>query len=874
MASFKDIIPQFTPYVQQLPVEDMVRVGMQKQQLYDQGVQKIQSQIDSVAGLDVMNDADKRYLQSKLNELGNNLKTVAAGDFSNFQLVNSVSGMTSQIVKDPNIQNAISSTQLLKKQNAEMEKAMAEGKASPSNVWLFNQEVGKYLSSDQPGQKFSYRYEQYVDNRKTVMEAIKALHPNLTKVDIPYEIDSTGRINTAKIADVMRRNKIEGISEEQIEKAISASFGPQNWRQVQIDGQYEFKDATPEQLQSIALRNYENLQKTDKATLKYLEDQLATNADPNKTDMLKNQIAYFKDRVGNGKDSGKLYENYLKNLELINTNPDAVKGAIYKDGFVKQFADAFAWETKDVEIVKNPYVEVDQWRKDFAFKQQVESRQAAKDRFDMEMDVKNYQLKEKEFEQKERELKIKEAEVFGIATNTDWQPLTNPTDDVLNSQKYYDTHVEDVNNEVMSQRQQLKDAGFNDQRIDMMLANLRDGNPDNDRNVPAVALNLLESINKNENYMNSLLINKKRLKQEADKEAGVTQVQRKAIENKPPLNINWGGKNYKLSPEEILQIEAATKETTQGTRFGTKRITKVDTKGFNKRQLDFVNGMKGILYGEFLPTTPTSQETNLLRSRIYSVTNQYKPAVKDVGAAIKKSQDILNKKLSYIASDFAPVIKAAPVDKNGKITGPVAGALSTLITSRQLGEFGVEGTDDAKATEFLQEENLKDTKVIVKQQGNSYELWIKNEKEPTNIQKYKVSERNIRNIFGPEYVNTKSKESMRLTLGKGNDNLIGNPLYSPLQKSFGDFPMIKKLNITGGLQRVIGSEDEHVYSINLQKKDGRWQNFTLAGIGGRERVGYDQGINLMNTMTDESLIKAIKIEYPNFDFSQIKGYNK
>ena len=49
MASFTDAIPQFNPYIQQLPVEAMVKVGMEKQQRYDQGLQKIQSQIDQVA---------------------------------------------------------------------------------------------------------------------------------------------------------------------------------------------------------------------------------------------------------------------------------------------------------------------------------------------------------------------------------------------------------------------------------------------------------------------------------------------------------------------------------------------------------------------------------------------------------------------------------------------------------------------------------------------------------------------------------------------------------------------------------------------------------------------------------------------------------
>ena len=121
MASFTDQISTFNPYVSQLPVEAMVQVGMQKQAQYDQGVQKIQGYIDNIAGMDVVNDADKQYLQSKLTQLGSNLKTVAAGDFSNQQLVNSVGGMATQIVKDPNVQNAVSSTAWYRKQLSEME---------------------------------------------------------------------------------------------------------------------------------------------------------------------------------------------------------------------------------------------------------------------------------------------------------------------------------------------------------------------------------------------------------------------------------------------------------------------------------------------------------------------------------------------------------------------------------------------------------------------------------------------------------------------------------------------------------------------------------------------------------------------------------
>ncbi len=143
MASFTDIIPKFNPYIQQLPVEAMVQVGMAKQQAYEQNVTKIQSQIDAIGGLDVTRDVDRKYLQSKINELGNKLNRLASGDFSNFQLVNSVGGMTNQIVKDDVVKTAVNSTSWARKQREKIEKGKSDGTWSVENEDLYNQQYSK-----------------------------------------------------------------------------------------------------------------------------------------------------------------------------------------------------------------------------------------------------------------------------------------------------------------------------------------------------------------------------------------------------------------------------------------------------------------------------------------------------------------------------------------------------------------------------------------------------------------------------------------------------------------------------------------------------------------------------------------------------------
>ena len=187
MASYTDAIAQFNPYVQQLPVELMAKVGMTKQAQYDQGVQKIQNYIDNVAGLDVIHESDKEYLHSKLGQLGNKLKTVAAGDFSNQQLVNSVTGMTGQIAKDPTVQNAVASTAWYKKQKEQLDKDYQAGKSSVANVRDFDRQAEKWLGNKEAGQRFRGRYSPYIDLSKKWNEIIKAVHPMASSEDFAYQ---------------------------------------------------------------------------------------------------------------------------------------------------------------------------------------------------------------------------------------------------------------------------------------------------------------------------------------------------------------------------------------------------------------------------------------------------------------------------------------------------------------------------------------------------------------------------------------------------------------------------------------------------------------------------------------------------------------
>jgi hypothetical protein len=396
MASFTDTnLPAFNPYVQQLPVEAMVQVGMQKQAQYEQGVTKIQNQIDNVAGMDVMRDVDKNYLQSKLNQLGNDLTTVAAGDFSNFQLVNSVGGMATQISKDKYVQNAVGSAARYRKEAALMEKARAEGKSSQANIYDFGTKANAWLESDKLDESFNGRYTQYIDVDKKMLDVLKQLHPNLTEQDIPYERNADGSLNYNKIAAAMQRVTKETVSANQIENAVRASLTPDEINQLAINGRYTFRGIqTPEQLQEYSRTKFGS-------QIKNIDEKI-TKLEGYKNLVTSNSSEYATtisiiESLQNQKS--QLQNSLNEELEAIAANPDEAKFQIYKNGAISQFANAFSWETNKTQLLTNPVLEAQHWEKTYALDQskfalsvRTQNWTEYKGQFDMNMADKNYEL--------------------------------------------------------------------------------------------------------------------------------------------------------------------------------------------------------------------------------------------------------------------------------------------------------------------------------------------------------------------------------------------------------------------------------------------------------------------------------------------------
>ena len=391
MASFTDKqIPTFNPYVQQLPVQAMVEVGMQKQKQYDEGIQKIQTSIDNVAGLDIMRGVDKTYLQSKLNHLGNNLRTVAAGDFSNYQLVNSVSGMTGQIINDNNIKTAVYSTQIVRKGQKELEVAKKEGKSSIQNEDYWNSQVSGYLNNTDLKTSFNAEYVPYIDLSEKYAKIAKDVESIERGYDIPYISDAKGNPKYFKkdksgqlvetppeqggelvVDDVMKSITIKGKSAETILNNFYDSTTENDRRQLMIDAKYHYKNATPETFKKDIVANFalRKTQLTEYSTEIGVALHNPKISDKDKA-VLTAKLIDINNQLAGGLE--KKLQSTLQDLQDP-SKFEAFKVNLYTEKYLTNLAQDKSTESYKEELKSNPIAQAIMEKKKFEFDIQKEN---------------------------------------------------------------------------------------------------------------------------------------------------------------------------------------------------------------------------------------------------------------------------------------------------------------------------------------------------------------------------------------------------------------------------------------------------------------------------------------------------------------------
>jgi hypothetical protein len=159
--------------------------------------------------------------------------------------------MTNQIAKDPNVINAVSSAARYRKALEDKQKIIQEGKGSASNDWLFNNQANEWLNSNDINAQYNGMYRPYKDYNKSARDIVKALGKKTTGYDVAFN-------EKGQLVDAITRVRIEGVSKERIQAALKQGLSPDDYQQLQIDGQYKYSNTNPSQYVSDVNSSYQS----------------------------------------------------------------------------------------------------------------------------------------------------------------------------------------------------------------------------------------------------------------------------------------------------------------------------------------------------------------------------------------------------------------------------------------------------------------------------------------------------------------------------------------------------------------------------------------------------------------------------------------
>ena len=861
MASFTDKISQFNPFIAELPVQEMAQVGMYKQKQYDAGVQKIQGYINNIAGMDVYNDGDKELIQSKLNELGSNLKTVAAGDFSNSQLVNSVGGMATQLVKDPLVQNAVLNTTKFRKTLAQIEKDKSDGKAGKNNIDDFYDQAKPWMESMTPGSRLDASYSQYRNVNKTAMEAIKALHPNLKSIDIPFEVKD-GKININKIADAMKRNKIEGVTEGQIETALRAALTPEDYNQLDIDARSTFRSVPQEKLNGLVSTQLGITKEENGREIKKLMTLKPTQVqDPNKTSEIDNRIDFYKKQgyiIRDGDKvvedvAGSLDEDAKANYELISKDPNQVKQSLYRQGFFQQWGNAFKWNTEEYSLEDNPLKKVEQWNEKMKLDWASETRQRNQGEQKIAIDREKLEIDK-------AQLKLAQEAAYG----TPGIPVEegSETDSELKSVERLTGHMKTVSDGVMSKRKELQNRGYTDSQINSMVTDYQKNG--NKANIPATAIGTIQDILKETKYLGDL----DKMKDQVKKEAYAEVLNDPAIKAQADAAQDFVNKTF--NPNKQVSAVSYAGAPIVGNEKSIIEALRTGKASFSedKAGLGYYRLTVGGQTIE-IPKVGVGQNTQL-RGLAQNISAYYKKYGKTEDDIYNKKEQKFKEKLAPRVAELVPTITAIGFGKDKTVPTNIANNLSAFIKAAGSKEIAAdENFNTTTAGNMLVGDALKNTKIFLRQTGTGYQAVISDMTGSEKDQVLNMNESQAIRNFGSQYVNTQKQEALRLRAGRGSNNINGGAENAPMQVQYGDFPNINKYQLTAQLDEDSKYTGTFVPTIYLKKNDGSYQSFEISGKNRAQRLGYEQGKQQLSNLTDDTMMKLLKELYPKYDFSQI-----
>jgi len=205
----------YPDYIAPLPADDFIKVAYKKQELFDEGVAKVQSTIDAYGDLrnNMLTSSEKDYFDQTMDGMVKAINTSAGVDFSVKANTQAVLNIGKPLEKDNNIVTAIKSGKEYQRRVDYLSK-LDGSKRFKTNDLVYMQDINEKVKNNKLGQDVSYgkEYVEFTDISEDWSKFFKNLPVDqqteiLKGKDTPqgyFEMKTTEGFEKSKVADMFR----------------------------------------------------------------------------------------------------------------------------------------------------------------------------------------------------------------------------------------------------------------------------------------------------------------------------------------------------------------------------------------------------------------------------------------------------------------------------------------------------------------------------------------------------------------------------------------------------------------------------------------------------------------------------------------------
>lgn len=330
-------------YVSPIPAEDLIKVALKKQEMYDEGRKQIKQVYDNYGKMraNIINENARNYYDQEFNKMVKNVQQNAGLDFANLGNVEAVINLGKPFENDQYIRTALENGQEYQRRIAEMNNT-AKDKRSADNDLVYMYDANQYIEKGGLDTKLAKNksYQQYVDISAKMKAAEKEIE---AETFTTFEQGPAGYLQ-----QVEHKRK----TREDVYNRLMSSLTPEEQAQLQIHAQANmYRMGNDVVYQTWVGSNKEE---------KLLADQTRKRAmqELGRLSSIKKPTAEQISQMNNLQQAINYNEQVIKAADQnIQMNPDEFDMGEYVPFFTRRFVDGIAknlaFENTKTELKEN-----------------------------------------------------------------------------------------------------------------------------------------------------------------------------------------------------------------------------------------------------------------------------------------------------------------------------------------------------------------------------------------------------------------------------------------------------------------------------------------------------------------------------------------